>query len=267
MSPGMRGSQRSDVTTTVTIPKATSRSRFTQKWESYIAANLYLYTVPLAIYIRRARELDFSSREFHRSMKYVQRVFRVFSPPVVDTINRLLSNGNSPLVVKHTEILGEFSPSLLGELSLSSCGQDMHTLLEEIYMQHTKTVRELNFIDRLEYRLEDLFNQGTGSDQAAINSLIGQAKTIVDFPVDFIEMDKKRPAQGERSAGGAGDGMAPDRLTNGLLTQNGREQIVTGTVKSNPVDIAFLGDRMTSRPTSYESKFISANTDVMEHRK
>jgi len=59
---------------------STAPSKYTTQWEPYVAANLHFYTVPLAIFLRRARELDFENR-FHASITYIQRVLRVYVFP------------------------------------------------------------------------------------------------------------------------------------------------------------------------------------------
>ena len=69
-------------------PKPTSTSTYSSHWEAYVVSNLNLYTVPLAIFLKRARELDFSStNEYPRSLALVQRVLRVFSKQVVTVLN------------------------------------------------------------------------------------------------------------------------------------------------------------------------------------
>ena len=78
---------------TLSIPRANQTSKYVEsEWEFYIAANVYMYAIPFAIFLRRARELDFSPKIYERSgaMDIVQRVFRVFTPAVVDPIYRHL---------------------------------------------------------------------------------------------------------------------------------------------------------------------------------
>lgn len=70
------------------IPKPSAASKFTAEWESYVAANLHLYIVPLAIFLKRSREIDFSS-DFNKNLDLVQRVIRVFSPRLVKFIHTL----------------------------------------------------------------------------------------------------------------------------------------------------------------------------------
>ena len=283
VSSGARGQSQkmsSNYDSIVTIPKAASKSRFSKKWESYIAANLHLYTVPLAIYLRRARELDFSSREFQHSMKYLQRVFRVYSPAVINTINRLLSSDSTStrtsshhnsLVRQHEQCLGEFSPALFGTLRLASCEKDMRNLLEEIYMQHSKTMRELDFFDRIAARLESLVGQGPSSDETTLKALVEQAKVIVNLPPSYevIPNGQKYGTSMSKSmnnsAENSDDGMKPDRLGNGLLSEQGKQQLIAGTVKMNPMDIAFVGDNTTSRTKSHELSFLVSWTNLLSN--
>eukprot|EP00592_Proboscia_alata_P014866 CAMPEP_0194399648 /NCGR_PEP_ID=MMETSP0174-20130528/126774_1 /TAXON_ID=216777 /ORGANISM="Proboscia alata, Strain PI-D3" /LENGTH=1267 /DNA_ID=CAMNT_0039196075 /DNA_START=47 /DNA_END=3850 /DNA_ORIENTATION=- len=71
--------------------RPTSPSQYTPEWAPYIVANLHMYTTPLAIFLRRSRELQFSGSgsgsDSNRSISIIQRVFRIFSPQVVKVIN------------------------------------------------------------------------------------------------------------------------------------------------------------------------------------
>ena len=264
---GGQGSKFDTYTSSVTIPKATSPSTYFSAWEPYIAANLYLYAVPLAIFLRRARELDFSSNEFAKSLSYLQRVFRVFTPEVVRVIDRLLarepgSNSSlSEMVAQHERNLGAFCPPIGREgLSLSSCMQDMHNILEEIFLQHQKKIREQDFMDRIEQKLEGLFGQGTRGDEAALDKLLAQARVIVSLPADYTVLpgENKGPKSGAASAlfSGKENQYQPERVHGGLLTEIGRHQILTGARKCDALDVSYLGDPMYSRVKSYEIAFL-----------
>lgn len=240
----------------IVLPKPQSSSRFTKEWEPYIAANLHFYTVPLAIFLRRARELDFSPRDFARSFRLVQRVFRVYSPAVVHVINTLLAEGGSHtfsnLVAKHNQHLADFSPANLGQLSLSSLGNDTHNLLEEIYSQYMKKVYERDFFDRMEARIESLFGfaKTTSSEERSIQMLVEKARVIASLPADY----KIVPDQSLRplSRGNSGEGEQLERDQYGLLTDRGRTQLLAGEATCSPNDIVYFGDSMRSRPKSHE---------------
>ena len=263
---GGQSSKFDTYTSSITIPKATAPSTYTSAWEPYIAANLYLYAVPLAIFLRRARELDFSSNEFAKSLSHMQRVFRVFTPEVVRVIDRLLAReaGNNPLsemVAQHERNLGAFCPPIGREgLSLSSCMQDMHNALEEIFLQHQKEIREQDFLDRIEQKLEGLFGQGTRGDEAALEKLLAQARVIASLPADYVVL----PGEKKGSKSGASSILfstkeneyQPERVHGGLLTETGRQQILTGARKCNAMEVAYLGDPMYSRIKSYEIPFL-----------
>ena len=203
---GGKSSKLDTYTSSIVVPKATAPSTYTSAWEPYIAANLHLFTVPLAIFLRRAREFDFSPRDFHKSLSYVQKVFRVYTPEIVQVLNHLLSpqSRQGPLndiVSQHERILGEFCPPSGREgLSLSSCVQDMHNVLEEIYLQHQKKVRELDIFDRFAQRIEGLLGQGTKGDEHALEKLLAQARVIVSLPVDYEVLP------GEKKGAGGGSG-------------------------------------------------------------
>lgn len=263
---GGQSSKFDTYTSSITIPKATAPSTYTSAWEPYIAANLYLYAVPLAIFLRRARELDFSSNEFAKSLSHMQRVFRVFTPEVVRVIDRLLAReaGNNPLsemVAQHERNLGAFCPPIGREgLSLSSCMQDMHNVLEEIFLQHQKKIREQDFLDSIEQKLEGLFGQGTRGDEVALEKLLAQARVIASLPADYVVL----PGDKEGSKSGASSILfsakeneyQPERVHGGLLTETGRQQILTGARKCNAMEVAYLGDPMYSRIKSYEIPFL-----------
>ena len=241
-----------ETTPVIILPKPTSQSKYSKKWEPYIAANLHLYTVPLAIFLRRARELDFSPKECRRSLTLVQRVIRVFSSEVVCTINALLSDKTHPLsstVAKHERVLGGYSPSTFGPLSLESCKDDMHNLLEEIYTSHRKAMRELDLIDRLAFYLG--VGDVTASEERELQALFQQAKVIVNFPAGYEVIPAERRLTASKSESEK-DERTPERQANGLLTENGKQQLVTGTVRCSSLDFVPQGDQLHSRVKSYE---------------
>mmetsp|Transcript_36577 Transcript_36577/g.55966 ORF Transcript_36577/g.55966 Transcript_36577/m.55966 type:complete len:842 (+) Transcript_36577:3-2528(+) len=274
-----RTTNASTYQSSVTVPKPTSSSKYTMDWEPYIAANLHLYTVPLAIFLRRAREFDFSTHAFRKSLSYVQQVFRVFCPPVVETINRLLSSSSggvaagsgayigalNPLVLRHEQLLGAFRPPESRQ-GLPSCTQDAHNLLEEIFLQHQKTVRELDFFDRLASRLEGLAGQGMKGEEITLDRLVKQAKIIVNFPPNYEVLPNEIGTQSRVSSsrtgvpvedmGGFVDYTRPERIQDGFLTDRGRQQILNGRMKCSALDVAFIGDPMYARVKSYEISFL-----------
>jgi hypothetical protein len=248
----------SNDTRSLRIPRAKEPSKYRPEWEPYIAANLHLYVIPLAIFLRRARELDFSAAKFERSMDIVKRVFRVFAPDVIHVIARLLdptllsSSELRHVVQKHVTLLGPFAPPST-PLSLSSLKSDMQSLLEEIDMQHVKKVRELDFFDRLIGRIEGWFGTGvvTGEEKK-LESLVERAKLIAQVPLEleFIPRDDK---------GSGKDGITnmPLRDDDGNLSELVRQQIIRGEIKKcDPATVPYLGDLMRARVSSYEISFL-----------
>jgi hypothetical protein len=240
----------------VTYPKAAHRSLYKPCWEPYIASNLHLYIVPLAIFLRRARELDFSPREYHNSMNTVKRIFRVFNPQVMAVINKLLANRESGstlsgIVARHEMLLAAHGPPST-PLSLSSCQDDMHNLLEEICLQHLKKVEALDFIDRGIAWVEGLFGQGayTGEEKE-LHSLVAMAKVIVGFGADYAVMQSSKPRSTE-AQGTTTDAGFTDRADNGLFSDQGRERLIYGVSKCDGQDVGYIGDRMLSRPQTHE---------------
>jgi hypothetical protein len=224
-------------------------------WEPYIAANLHLYTVPLAIFLRRSRELDFSPREYQRSLNTVRRIFRVFSPEVVAVINKLLSKESGSkyagIVARHETNLGAYAPPS-SAVSLSSCQDDMQNLLEEIYLQHLKKVDELDIIDRAIASIEGFFGQGAyRGEEKELQSLFGKAKVIVNFPKEYEVMPSSKPRSIDSQSRSL-DAMSGDRSQNGLFSDSGKQRVLSGVTKCNPQEIGHIGDKMLGRPQSHE---------------
>ncbi|CAB9516832.1 expressed unknown protein [Seminavis robusta] len=245
-------------------PTAERKSVYTNDWKPYLAANLFLYTVPLAIFLRRARELDFSQRELARSRTLVKRVFRVFTPDVISALNELTGYTNLPnptvhalgqMVANHQQNLGEYAPTKSGDLLLSTCQADMQSLLEEIHMQHLKTVQNLGALDKFEAFLQGLLGQGVVSgDEIAIQSLVERAKVIVGLPIDY-EVTSSDSSKAGTAASATGGGVSKStalRDAQGYLTAEGRKQLIAGNLKLSPSDVHFVGDRMRARRTSHE---------------
>lgn len=214
-----------------------------------------MYTVPLAVFLRRARELDFSPDKFDSSVQLVKRVFRVFSPELVHTLNSLLSGSdNSALervVVRHKEVLGPFAPPP-GQLSMGSYKTDMHNLLDEIHMQHKKLVREQHTLDRVLGNVEGLFGQGVVQREGkALDSLLESARLIAQLPLDYTL------SQGDGITGAglpSGEHVA-DRGPDGVLSDLGFDQVFTGRAKCNPADV--VGDKTTVTSTGeYEVEIL-----------
>ncbi len=266
----------------VAVPfcRPTDRSKYSAQWEPYIFANLHMYTVPLAIFLRRSRELDFSPKDFRYSLAIVQRVFRVFTPQVVDVIQRGLASQRlggkyAHLVQHHEAILGPHSPSLLGEMALSSCKEDMHCLLEEMYVQHHKAVKELDIVDRFVNYLEGFAGQGLMSgDEKLLTQIVGQARHIVQLPADYEVIPKAASAATTTTAESVRPASIMDddentkleRTAGGMLTARSKELVLSGSVKCGLDDVAFVGDPMTRRLVQdHEIEFLVPLTIQLSH--
>ena len=253
------------------IPKGDKKSSYNKSWEPYLAANLFLYTVPLAIFLRRARELDFSPREFYRSLDLLKRVFRVYTPEVIQALTNLTANIKNPspgssnitkTVENHRALLGEFAPSTIGELSLVSCQNDMQGLLEEMNMQHTKRVRDLGYIDKFAAYVEGLFNHGVVSgEEMAIKIIVERARVIVGFPIGYEILSSE--ANTTRGTRGATVESSEIRTSQGLLTEEGRQQVLTGQLKCSPADVHYVGDKMQARLRTYEIAVLVTLTNFL----
>ena len=248
----------------LSIPRFNQPSKYVEsEWEFYIAANLYMYAVPLAIFLRRVRELDFSSKKYEHSMETVQRVFRVFTPAVVDAISRHLDavqhmeEKSFSQVKYHRENLGTFAPPF-NPMSLSSLKADMQSLVEEVIMHHGKKVRELDTFDWLVGKVEGLFGAGVVSgEEKTLEALMERAKVITRLPFDYNILLNKGKSQSKRNLDESSTTTnIQTRTKDGTLTSVGREQLVAGYIKLNPDEVRFHGDPMRVKVTSCESPFL-----------
>jgi len=237
-------------------------------------ANAHCYTVPLAIFLKRARELDFSSAEYPRSLALVQRVLRVYSKGVVSVLNGVLNSRadslSTSLFAKHGTNMGPYCPP--SDWKLMDCQLDATNLLEEVFGQYQKRKAGMDVFDRLEAKLSALFDGkiGTSSDERALENLLAQVRYIVNLPLDYqVLPDEPRASRGfgllrvlglgnmDTSATAGSDAnpaesLFPDRGPDGRLTDLGRQQLHAGLCKCNPLDIHYIGDPMLSRVKSYE---------------
>ena len=246
--------------TQVVYPKANQRSKYKPFWEGYIASNLHLYTVPLAIFLRRARELDFSPALYQKSMTTVQKVLRVYTPEVVSVINRLLKERETEgasskmfavMVQNHEKNLGPFAPPLT-PLSLSSCQDDMKNLLEEISLQHYKKVEGSDFFSRT---FASVFGSGAYlGEEKELHMLVNKAKIVVGFEKDYEVVPKNKKYTASNSLDTSCD--ATDRTVEGSFSGSGRNKVVGGMVKCNPEEINFMGDKMDAKLQSHEIAFL-----------
>ena len=251
---------------TISLPRHYQASKYDASiWEPYVAANVYMYAVPLAIFLVRARELDFSKNSFDRSLEIVHRVFRVFSPALVDAVSRhldmpsdvLLAAGSNQ-VDNHRRNLAQFAPPV-SSFSLTSLKADMQSLLEEIYMQHVKTVRELDTFDWLIGKVEGFFGIGVVSgDEKTMVTLVERAKAIVRLPVDFDFLPLKEHS-GYKSTS---DPTSPEkcnpssRTAAGELTDYGRDQLVLGAIRLRPDEVVFPEDKLKANVRGHEISFL-----------
>ena len=227
------------------------KSRYTSRWEAYLATNLHLYTVPLALFLRRARELDFSAPRFKRSLETVRRVFRVYTPEVINSLDRLLRKDfpeYAPHVQQHLQALSSYAPPEWGGLTLSSCQDDMKILLEEIKLQHQKTVGQLNVLERT-------FGAGQISgEEKGIDLLVKRAYSMVKLPSDY--KIAPQPANAARNASTVA--LSHPRLvdSSGRLTEDAKYKVYAGEIKCDPADVVYDGDIMQRRLETHEIQLL-----------
>ena len=248
----------------LTIPRMNQASKYVaSEWECYIAANVYMYAIPFAIFLRRARELDFSPKKYERSMEIVQRVFRVFTPAVVDAIARHLDSieetaeDSYSQLKYHRENLGSFAPPL-NRMSFSSLKADMQGLLEEVIMHHVKKVSEFDNFDWLMGKVGGLFGTGIVSgEEKTLEALIERAKVITRLSFDYnILLHSGRSLSKKKGMGWSNTKNVLARTEDGTLASVGRENRVDGNIKLNPGEVRFHGDPMRMKVTSYEIPFL-----------
>ncbi|KAL9188752.1 hypothetical protein ACHAXT_007130 [Thalassiosira profunda] len=235
-------------------PKPASPSKYSAQWEAYVLSNVHFYTVPLAIFLKRARELDFSGNtEFPRSLALVQRVMRIYSKAVVNVLNGVLNRRadalSTSLFDRHAKNMCAFCPP--SSWKLSECQVDATNLLEEVFGQHQKRKAAMDFFDRMEAKISAIGSGKVGGEEATLEALLSQ-KVLPEEP---------RAARGglwrllDFGATESGAGTAasfPDRGPDGKLTDLGRQQLNAGLCKCNPLDVHYIGDPMLSRVKSYE---------------
>ena len=230
----------------LTFPRFDAASKYTpEKWEPYVAANLHLYTVPLSIFLKRAKEFDFSTAHFDKSLGYIQRVLRVFSPALVKTIHKMtivnenvLNDRSSidfylfQLKQIHEDNLGGFAPppptpphtgnsirSLSAPVSekfgyhFLQCCSDAQTLIEELHFQQRKKIRELDFVDRFVAKFEGYFGTGVvqGNDRA-IQKIMLQLRNMMELPKDFEFIPKDGNAMNGANSGLSSNSSKPKNM-------------------------------------------------------
>ena len=252
-------------------PKPTSPSTYTSQWEAYVVSNAHYFTVPLAIFLKRARELDFSSTvEYPRSLALVQRVLRVYSKGVVNVLNGVLNSRadglSMSLFSSHGVNMGAYCPPTTN-WKLADCQLDATNLLEEVFSQYQKRKAAMDIFDRLEAKLNGLFSGKIGSDEAALESLLANVRLLVNLPLDYqVLPEEPRISHGfgllrflglsSKDTTGMGSSasdnfLVPERGPDGKLTDLGRQQLYAGLVKCGPM-VQYIGDPMLARVKSYE---------------
>jgi hypothetical protein len=244
-------------------PKALQSSQYTPIWEAYIASNLHFFTTPLALFLRRARELDFSQRDYNKSLNTVMKVLRVYCKELVDVIDRLLQQRNcvgmhsllgpdvpfAKMIYNHEKKLASFAPPSV-EMSLSSLQDDVKSLLEEIYLEQQQNAKKVNAFERW---IDNTIGAGLQhKEEKDLHVLTEKAKIIFGFPPNFeVSLRQKSEA---REAMAAKNGET--RTSEGFYSEAGLLRVTKGDVKCKPEEVVYVGDRMNARPQSYEINFL-----------
>lgn len=198
-----------------------------------------MYVVPLALFVRRARELDYSQSKFDVSTKTIGRVFRVFTPEIVSVLNRHLAEYETIDLVAQSESLGGFAPPP-GPKTLSSVDADMKSLFEEIGIQYFKK-RELDWFDRFLQRFDALAGQvNSAAGEKKLSNLMERAKLIAGLPAEYDLLPHNSPSKSNLTAGSE----FAERDDKGILTARGHEQVTRGESKFSNVLLPCVGDTM-----------------------
>jgi hypothetical protein len=255
-----RVSKERNYGTRYVYPKVSQPSKYSNIWEAYITSNLHFYTTPLALFLRRARELDFSQRDYKKSVNTVMKVLRVFSKEVVDVINRMLQQRNctgmhslldssAKMIKLHEMKLGTFAPPDV-EMTLFSLQDDVKNLLEEIYLQQQQNAKQVNALERW---IDNTFGAGLHhKEEKDLHVLTDKAKIIFGFPPNYEVSLKDKSEAIEALV--ARDGET--RTSEGFYSEAGLLRVSQGDIKCKPEEIVYVGDRMHARPQSYEMSFL-----------
>jgi hypothetical protein len=230
-----------------------------------------MYTVPLALFLRRAREFDFSPSKYKSSVETVLRVLRVYTPEIVDVINRLLKSRStgapSPFyefVQKHEENLGPCAPPGDGLWSLSACQEDMQVLLDEILSQHNKKAEECDFGDLIAAYINNFFTDlgaSVGGDKE-LQTLVQKAKVLVGWRPDYAVLTPPQRGSSAMTTMSAGSNLLQVgsgnlvRTEDGDLSEVGRSTLLHGQNKCRVEDTEYYGDKMRALPQSNEVKLL-----------
>ncbi|GAX26461.1 hypothetical protein FisN_1Lh712 [Fistulifera solaris] len=242
---------KSGSTRAIPVIKYNQPSKYSSNWEPYVAANLYFYLVPLAIFLRRARELDFSANRFEASLMVVARIMRVYSPELLRSLQRLLNGELELIIAKHQENLEPFAPPR--SISLASLRPDLQKLLEEVYMERNKRSRELGALGRAFVKVEGMLSGN--NDEKVFELFLDQSRLLGQWGDDFPGASTFNLVQSP-SVTSALTQDAPERTSEGTLSMKGREEVLNGWVKCNPTEIPLKGDPMRVAVKTYELSFV-----------
>ena len=257
---------------TLNKPSVDTPSKYTSQMKDYIASNYHFYTHILSLFIRRARELDFSKVS---SITTLQRVIRVFSPYVVSELYALSNETPSPngmnqhihaLKEEHNNRLGDYCPANPHPTLFASCVTDIESLLQNVVREYytlrqspyakfapttysslptEESMHQLAYgfkgliYDQVSLDLQQIFFVPTSDASAQPESISSSTiSSIYETIKSKLRPDPVESNQPER------DGI--------YLTQKGREQIFNGTKQCQPYEYKYIGDPMKAKVQSYE---------------
>jgi len=194
---------------------STRHHKYTVDYKMYVQQRVALYLVPLAIFLRRSRELEFGK------MNLVHKVLRVFSEPVVQVLEETLTTADYD-----TCGIPSNTP-----WTLQSLQDDFMGLVEEVQLLQLKKWRDMNFLEKRMYRLEAWM--GSVTPEEALLRRIWKARHVCRTTAALVPVDLSSTlTQDHRTAS-----QQLLRDAQGNLTDEGRRQIVTGLYKCDPWDI------------------------------
>lgn len=199
----------------------------------------------LSLFLRRSRELDFSSRSFDRSINLVKRVTRIFSPEVVSIISKISDSPDSFTATRlHKKNLGDCCP--LGSHHLGGCADDARLLLEEVYIQQMKEVKQQNVLEKAEDWLNFIFS--SGGSKARLKDIERLAKILSRVVGQKLEPTTSFNTEADSSKNDCFLSFLPERdeAMGIFLTEKGSEDLLHGPNQCAPMAILAIGDPLTN---------------------
>jgi hypothetical protein len=229
-------------------------------WRGYVTGSSLMYTLLLASFVRRARDLSFVEERqpgeigvgarLSPNVSLVERVLQVFSPDLIFILDAcrdgtgctsaLLASVSAPLPAL-SSFRGD-ACSLLEEMAAQSRDSEKHGVL-------TKTIGLVS-------TGVTKFKHAVGTDTTSAQERIAAAaRLIFDIPQNWAPTSTPAADESGEAALGAGS-MVPERKSV-FLTAAGRQQIAQGRRVCSKVEASYIGDPMLRPTETYEIAWLA----------